>query len=117
MIVHDHGSNQCKERICSSHKCLWGHLTECKIEKGKLYYNITCDDIDDEDEENYNEDEEHCNEHKHEENELARETYFDMIQVAAFIAIYSYENSPESFYICKVVLHNYLEKSSGTGAL
>ena len=55
MIVYDpYGSIQCKERFCSCHECLQGHLTEYKTEKGKLYNNITCDDID---EENYREDE------------------------------------------------------------
>ena len=91
------GSIQCKERICSCLECLQGHLAACKIEKGKLYNNITCDDIDAEDEENCNEDED---EH---EDELPRGTYFDMIQAGAFIAIYSYENSLEPFYICKVI--------------
>ena len=96
MIVYDpYGSIQCKERICSCHECLQGHLTEYKIEKGKLYNNITCDDID---EENYREDED-----EQEENESPRETYFDMIQAGAFIGIYSYENSPAPFYSCKVI--------------
>ena len=64
--------------------CLQGHLTECKIEKGKLYSNSTCDDIDDEDEENCNEDED-----EHEENKLSREMFFDMIQAGAVVAFIS----------------------------
>ena len=94
MAVYDpDGSIQSKERICSCHECLQGYLTECKTEKGKLYNNITYDnnitynniiyDIDDEDEENYNKDD-----NEHEEKELLRETYFDMIQAGAFIAMY-----------------------------
>ena len=44
----------------------------------------------------------HLHEDEHED-ELPRGTYFDMIQAGAFIAIYSYENSLEPFYICKVI--------------
>ena len=111
MIVYDpDGSIQCKERICSCHECLQGHLTECKTEKVKLYKIITCDDTDDEDEENYNEDED-----EHEENELPREAYFDMIQAGTFIAIYSYENSPEPFYICKVIKSDIATENSFDG--
>ena len=41
MIVYDpNGSNQCKESIYWSDECLQGYLTECKIEKGKLYNNM-----------------------------------------------------------------------------
>ena len=84
MTVYDpDGSIQCKKRICSCHECLQGYLTECNNEEGKLYNNITCDDIDDEDKENYNKDE-----NEQEEKELLREIYFDIIQAGGFIAIY-----------------------------
>ena len=98
-----------KQNLCSCDECNVGKSYHCKIERGMIYRGSDAinDDVDDdgegdddlEEEDDYDE----CADDEHEQNELPRRTYFDLINVGSYIAIYSYGKATYLFYICKVL--------------
>ena len=89
-----------KQNLYSCDECNVGKFYHCKIERGMIYggSDVINDDVDDDgegDDDLEEEDDYECADDEHEQNELPRNTYFDLINVGSYIAMYSYGKATE----------------------
>lgn len=107
IAFHPDGKVLGKCEICSCKKCLKGYFLDCKVEVGKSFKpetsNEDSDDETDESDEELEADEDLGSDEELESDELPRNTYFDIITEGSFVAIYSFVDVTELFYICKVL--------------
>ena len=97
-----------KQNICICENCEKGELYRCLIEPGKInsgkdIVNKTMDKDNYSDEENeFEEEYDHIEEL--EQNEMSNETYFDIVNIDSYVAIYAdIESGNELFYLGKVI--------------
>ena len=89
------GSIQQNENICSCKRCLKGLFVDCMFKKGckEATEVIVSENPEaDLDEEKF---------YEFEEDQLPHGTIYDMVQM--FVALHSFSNSSELFYVCKVL--------------
>lgn len=99
-----------KQNICICEHCKKGELYRCSIEPGRIFSGKDLVDQEEEEETNSSDDE---NEHKeesdqpndHEQYELPCETYFDIVNIDSYVAIYAdiEVRGNELFYLGKVL--------------
>ena len=103
IAFHPDGTIVTKDNLCNCDQCNAGKFHQCPIENGHIFQQGEHDD-DDEDDINflYGDEED---EHEVEENELPKETYFDVVETGSFVAVYSHgeDHTHELFSIVKVI--------------
>ena len=97
-----------KQNMCICENCENGYLYRCTIEPGKVFCGTDIIEQEEQELDSASEDENGHGEESdilddHEQYELPRETYFDLINIGSYVAIYSDRKANELFYLGKVI--------------
>ena len=101
IAFHHCGKIVIKENMRNCDKCNAENFHLCNIEEGKISHNRGSDNNDDDDDDfSYYGDKDN---QELEENEVPKETYFDVAEDGAFVAVFSQSIVNELFYNLKVI--------------